>query len=283
MDSRNDLTASQRQTRVFLSLLNPEARTKTFHFRTFDDKKGRNKLELIGKLSGTIDTCEETLLHRNANEAGVFVVINDGGQTDAEITRVRAVFADTDGAPLEPIVEALTPHCVISTSPGKWHVYWLVEEGFPLDRFKPIQTAIAKKFGTDPKVINLSRVMRMPGFAHNKDEPFDVHFYHPNPETFKLPCYSIEEIVNGLGLHENEQSGTEGVSTSKTPLWSQEALYKNQRSLSQVESLLRFIHPWSDRGRWMNVIFALAHEYGEAGRELAVRWSRGDLWWEPNL
>jgi RepB DNA-primase from phage plasmid/Primase C terminal 2 (PriCT-2) len=273
MGSPSNLTVSQRLTRAFLRLLDHDAKTKTFHFRTFDDKKDRKRVELIGKLSGTINSCEQKLGRRNAKEAGVFVVINAGGQTDAEITSVRAVFADTDGAPLEPIVGALAPHCVISTSPGKWHVYWLVDEGFQLDRFTPIQKAIAKKFGTDPKVINLSRVMRVPGFAHNKDDPFDVHFY--DLKNWEMPHYSVEQIVDGLGLHEIEQSRTEGVSTSKTLLWSQEARYSKQYNLPEVAEMLRFIKPWSDRKRWMDVIFALAHEYGEAGRELAVRWSRG--------
>jgi hypothetical protein len=84
---------------------------------------------------------------------------------------VRAVFADTDGAPLEPIIDVLTPHMVAESSPGKYHVYWLVTD-FPLDRFAPVQVAIANKFGTDASVKDLSRLMRMPGFYYNKNEPF---------------------------------------------------------------------------------------------------------------
>lgn len=271
MGNPSNFTVAQQLTRAFLLMLDRKADTKTFHFRTFDDKKGSNRFELLGNKSDTLDNCEQTLRRRNAKEAGVFVVVNDGGHTDKEITKVRAVFADTDGAPLQPIVDALAPHAVICSSLGKYHVYWLVEDGFPLDRFTPIQKAIAKKFGTDPMVCNLSRVMRLPGFAHNKYDPFDVHFHQLN---YKLPRYSVEQIVEGLGLHEDEQSGKDaGPSSSQKPTY----------ELPEVEAMLRFIDPWSDRKRWMDVIFALADEFGEGGSDLVVRWSRGDLCLEPNL
>lgn len=258
-------------------MLNGKPRSHVFHFRTFDDK-GNKRLPLAGKLSGRIDDCEQTLKHRNAKGAGVFAVINEGGQIDEEITAVRAVFADTDGAPLEPIVNALTPHCVIESSPGKWHVYWLVGDSFPLDRFKPIQKAIAAKFSTDPQISNLSRVMRLPGFAHNKNEPFDVHFV---PEHLKpnLPRYSVEQIIDGLGLHDYLQTETVSRTAPSRP---QETPYMSEHPISEIAEMLRFINPWSNRDRWMDVLFAIADQCGEAGRELVIRWSRGELWREAN-
>lgn len=255
-------------------MLDQKTKTKTFHFRTFDDKKDSDREELRGNRSDIIDACEKTLRHRNKKEAGVFIVVNEGGHTDKEITRVRSVFADLDGAPLQPVVDALAPHAVICTSPDKWHVYWLVEDGFPLDHFTPIQKAIAKKFGSAPKVCNLSRVMRLPGFAHNKYDPFDVHFHQLN---CKLPRYSVEQIVDGLGVH--EQSGPEGRSMNAGPSRPQDA----PPDLLKAEVMLTYIDPWCERDRWMDVLFALADEFGEAGRDLAVRWSRGDIWMEPNI
>jgi hypothetical protein len=80
MGSPSNFTASQQLTRVFLKLLDHDAKTKTFHFRTFDDKKDRKRVELIGKLSGTINICEQKLGRRNAIGAGVFVVINEGAK-----------------------------------------------------------------------------------------------------------------------------------------------------------------------------------------------------------
>ena len=45
-----------------------------------------------------------------------------------------------------------------------------------------------------------------------------------------------------------------------------------------LEPMLHFVDPWCDREKWIKVLFALAEEYGEEARDLAVRWSRGDLW-----
>jgi hypothetical protein len=277
MSSLAALTNNQCQTRAFLTLLEARVRAQPFDFRTFDDQKGRALRSLVGKLTGTIDETEARLQRRNASGAGVFVVINKGGQTDAEITRVRAVFADTDGAPLEPIVEALAPHAVIYSSPGKWHVYWLVDEDFPLDQFTPIQKAIARKFGTDPSVHNRSRVMRLPGFAHSKGTPFDVHFVEPLNHT--LPRYSIDEIVEGLGLDEAGQSGAKpAANVAADPALHQASLADNSPPILETEEMLRFIDPWFDRDDWIKVLLAIANVHGEAGRELVVRWSRGDLW-----
>ena len=77
-----------------------------------------------------------------------------------------------------------------------------MHDGFPLDQFKPTQQAVAAKYGTDPSVCNLSRVMRLPGFKHNKDAPHAVQFKLQNKA---LPRYSISEIISGLGLSLGQQ------------------------------------------------------------------------------
>lgn len=278
MNSAIKLTPCQCQSQAFLILLG--STSKEFNFRTFSDKRESNRSGLVGKFSGKIANCEPALRQLNAKGAGVFVVINDGGHTDGSIARVRAVFADTDGAPLGPIVQALKPHCVISTSPDKWHVYWLVDQEFPLDQFKPVQQAIARKFHSDHSVCNLSRVMRLPGFLHNKKEPYDVHFETLNRT---LPRYSLEQIRSGLGLQKQDSADLTSLANDRSASSSiLRALHSNSFSLDDVEEMLPFINPWCDRATWMKVMFALAEEYGEGARDLAVRWSRGDLWQGQN-
>jgi RepB DNA-primase from phage plasmid len=155
----------------FLTLLDPEA--ESFTFQTFDDgpKKSRS---LAKTMPGPLDQCADPLRTLQAAGAGVFVTINHtaGGRRRAEdVDRIRAVFADLDGAPLDPVMACdLEPHVVVESSPGKFHVYWLVD-GLPLDKFTLIQKAIARRFGGDPVVTDLPRVMRLPGFWHQKAEP----------------------------------------------------------------------------------------------------------------
>lgn len=177
----------------FLHLLDPS--TEQFCFRTFDDT-GRKRDFLAQNVDGTFADCQNKLKNLNSSHAGVFVVVNRGGQTKAEINKIRAVFADTDGALLEPLL-TLKPHIVIETSPSKWHVYWLVDDLFGLDRFTPVQEAIAAKYGTDKSVKDLPRVMRLPGFDHCKNDPVEVELIQFNEE---IPRYSYEDIMNGLGL-----------------------------------------------------------------------------------
>ena len=105
--------------------------------------------------------------------AGIYMTINEtnvNGRKATDITRVRAVFSDFDGEPLPDSFDE-APSMIIESSPDKYHVYFFVDD-FPLESFKIIQEAIAAKFRSDPVVKDLPRVMRVPGFYHQKAEPF---------------------------------------------------------------------------------------------------------------
>jgi hypothetical protein len=86
---------------------------------------------------------------------------------------VRAVFVDLDSAPLDPVLAADVPkpHIVAETSPNRWHCYWRVIEDMPLRNFAALQKGLIARFDGDKAVIDLSRVMRIPGFVHRKRDP----------------------------------------------------------------------------------------------------------------
>ncbi|WP_420587927.1 DNA-primase RepB domain-containing protein [Marivita sp.] len=250
--------------RAFLKMLDPHA--NSFYFRKLPDNASSqvSPRNLDGKLKEVL----VQLQRANRAGGGAFVVINEGGHKDGDITRVRAVFADTDGAPVEPIIDALEPHMVVETSPKKYHVYWLVAD-FPLDQFKPVQLAIATQFGTDESVTNLSRVMRLPGLFHNKNEPVLSRLVNVN---WQLPRYTLDEVVMRLSLQlmppNQDRQPSEWNGTGKTDV----------PPIKEVEKALTYLNPFVDRELWFGNILALAHDYGEGGRDLAHRWSRGDLW-----
>jgi len=58
------------------------------------------------------------------------------------------------------------------------------------------QKAIARKFNSDPKVCDLPRVMRLPGFYHCKGNPYLTTIMHHN----QCSPYFLKEIEEGLGL-----------------------------------------------------------------------------------
>lgn len=174
---------------AFLSVLDPSARN--FHFRVFDDDEARKDARLAGKFHGDFNKLANVLATRNASGCGVFVVVNEGGQDAAAIKRVRVVFADLDGAPLDPVLAcSLPPHLVVESSPGKYHAYWLVTD-LPLDQFAGTQRSIAAEFNSDPSVNDLPRVMRLPGFWHRKGEPFQSRVIHESGE----PAYAASAIL----------------------------------------------------------------------------------------
>ena len=160
----------------FLRFLDPEARS--FTFQTFDDREPEDS-RLTRIFHGTLGEYADTLCDLNRRGAGVCVAVNitDGrGRARSNITCVRAVFLDLDGAPLEPVRGCpLRPHIQVETSPGRFHVYWLVSD-FDLAKYENTQRAVAKRFDGDPAVSLLTVCARLPGFFHNKDQPFLVHF-----------------------------------------------------------------------------------------------------------
>lgn len=187
------------EARRYLTLLDEVA--EHFEFRVLDDDTERSEASILAHprgidprargYSGPFDGLSGILAKANADRCGVFVVANAGGKNKDSINRIRAVFADADGVPLEPIMACgLEPHFIVNTSPGKWHVYWLVD-GLPLDQFKGVQLSIAQRFGTDASVCDLPRLMRLPGFNHQKGAPHPVRIIR---ESGALP-YSADTIL----------------------------------------------------------------------------------------
>jgi hypothetical protein len=93
-----------------------------------------------------------------------FLVVNEGGDTDNEITRVRALFVDGHNIPM-PATWHLDPDFITSRDETHWHAYWRVAD----IEFNEAQRRLAAHYGTDPKVCNPSRVMRLAGTVHLKD------------------------------------------------------------------------------------------------------------------
>jgi len=181
----------------FLQALDPRG---LFTFQTFDDRDKKEEEKdktLIRVLNGTFAEHCKTLIELNRAGAGIFVTINRTdlrGRKEGNITGIRSLFLDLDGNPL-PGEWPLDPRLINETSPGHWHVFWLVGEGFPLDRFEPVQKTIAQRFGGDPAVCDLPRVMRLPGFLHQKHTPFLVRIL----QDWSLEArYTPEEILKAF-------------------------------------------------------------------------------------
>jgi putative DNA primase/helicase len=181
----------------FLSILS-EGEPVTF--QTFNDDKHRKDVKLARIFHGTLQQHGMALAQLNQQGAGVFVTVNETdfkGRTESNIVGVRGAFVDLDGAPLEPVLNApLSPHIVVESSQGRYHAYWLIEK-FPLEHFKIVQKALIARFQADDKVHDLPRVMRLPGFWHLKEEPFQTRIM----ETSGGLPYKFDEFIKSFDIN----------------------------------------------------------------------------------
>ncbi len=102
---------------------------------------------------------------------GIYLVVNDGGDTDAQITSCRAFFLEWDNRPVDWQLTAWQefgfgePTVTVTTGGKSVHLYWVLQQPIPPDQWTPIQSALIAATGADPTNRNPSRVMRLPG-AH---------------------------------------------------------------------------------------------------------------------
>lgn len=186
-------------------------------FQTFDDTKAKRRT-LNKILHGNLDNHCGSLELLNQRRAGVFVMANAGdgrGRKTENVLRVRTIFVDLDGSPIKPVIEApLQPHIVVETSLERFHAYWLVDDILNHE-FCAVQEMLARRFDGDMLVKDLPRVMRLPGFLHQKNEPYLTHILHTNEqERFNrndfFDAFNFDPSVNNwkdkLPIHEGQRN-----------------------------------------------------------------------------
>jgi DNA primase RepB-like protein len=136
------------------------------HWRLIPDDKSRGGQ--VRMLFGSVADVEPVLAAANAEGYGVFAVINPGGNQDTEISGVRAYFIDDDTDSVDVGALAL-PLTIVVRGRAGIHAYWVLNEVGTTVGFTAQQKALAAALGTDAKISNLSRVMRVPGFDNCKN------------------------------------------------------------------------------------------------------------------
>ena len=179
-DSISQTDIFERHTYPFFQIL--EGADASYTFQTFGDKTKNSKL--ARQFHGRFDKYKYALACLNQLGAGIFVTVNqtDGrGRRKENIIGLRALFVDIDSkGATEPFVVdklPLKPSMVVKT-PGGCHCYWVFEKPEPCDEkrrnefeqeLRRIQAGLAK-FGADRACCDCSRVLRIPGFFHQKGE-----------------------------------------------------------------------------------------------------------------
>jgi len=168
----NNLKQDLNEAEKFLKKI---AKNSKVTFQIFPERKG-SKVKPY-QATKTWDSIKNQLVKSNDNGAGIFFMVNEGdglGRKTENVKKVRALFLDLDGEPLETVTLSnfFKPDIIVETSEKRYHCYWLCND-CDLKSFSSTQKKLAEKFNGDPSVHDLPRVMRIPGFFHNKKEqPF---------------------------------------------------------------------------------------------------------------
>lgn len=166
----------------FLSLLDPGS-SATFNIETFTDlPKGAEKPKpdpLCFRYANLSLAAVSDILPKlealNKAGAAVYVAVNqcDGQRSKANISRVRGVHADFDRVSddtLSAVRLLLKPTIEVQSSiHGNCHFYWLLDEGEVVspEWAESINRGLVE-LGADSAAIDVSRLLRLPGFRHMK-------------------------------------------------------------------------------------------------------------------
>lgn len=199
-----DLREARRFLECFCKVEGSENSCERINIRVFSDKKGTGfKGKNLSFNMKDFPSKSKILMAHNEANRGIFFVVNSGGNSDREINKINAQFFECDTLSLEEQMEniskfPLEPSIIVQTKKSL-HVYFLIKNG-KVEKFRDIQKKLAKHFNGDGSCINESRVMRVPGFYHCKEEPVRVKCIKFNPNLF----YTQDDLERELSYSESE-------------------------------------------------------------------------------
>jgi putative DNA primase/helicase len=202
---------------------------------------------------------------------GVYVVINDGGDKDADITTCRAFFCEWDNRPIDWQIIAWQelglpePTMQVSTGGKSIHNYWVLSDAITTEHWKLIQTRLLNYADADRTTKNLARVMRLPGTYHasadgtlgemckivgysgTRYRVFDIEaalpddsFYNHQSQALREPCQdheppTLDEIKTALNHIPRRISGDNTYEKYRNILWSIKSILGEDQAISLME------------------------------------------------
>lgn len=156
------------------ALTQADPNTVVMDFRAIHDT---DKARAAIPRRGTLPALWNELVSWNNKGFGIFCNINDMDGNGHEIANVRAIRSqaiDLDNIDAMQQYENATrfnppPAFAVQSSPGKAHVYWTTQYHGDRDKFYLLQRKLRTLFNGDRKIIDPSRVLRLPGTYHLKN------------------------------------------------------------------------------------------------------------------
>lgn len=164
----------------------------------------RNKGEQGINMRGSLATLANQLIDYNNRGYGIFMTVNamkpNGARTLDNVDHIRAHVVDIDDTLISQdsyqraVSSAMPPHFAVQSSQGKFHLYWLVQPYIGNDFYTAQQRKLCQLYQGDPNVIDATRVMRVPGFMHNKSTPQLTTCW----AIVNAPRYTSQQIADNL-------------------------------------------------------------------------------------
>lgn len=220
-----------------------------------------------------------------AEGRGIYAVIGNGGDRDAQIESCPAFFLEWDNKPLDWQLTAWQefgfgePSLIVTTGGKSAHCYWLLATPISPDQWRPVQAALIEITGADPTNRNPSRVMRLPGawYVNEHGQPIaQTRIYSNQGHRYQLA--EIESWI--LAAADQQQTITAPVEGQTRPGISLPPLpapTHTPRTLDDIRSALAHIPPRPGAGtgtyhHYRNILWGLIAACEEAGadRDVAI-------------
>lgn len=163
-----------------------------------------------GARKGTLS--RQLVIDWQKEDRGVYLVVNDGGDTDKEISECLAFFCEWDDRPKPWQVSAWKefglpePTVQVDTGGKSIHSYWVLTKPITVEEWLPIQKSLLEFLEADTTIKNASRVMRLPGAYYidangrlgdiSKIINFSGNYYSANSLKEALPDEQTQQGIN---------------------------------------------------------------------------------------
>ena len=144
----------------------------------------------------------------NEQGFGIFATVQRfrGARRLANLERIRAWAIDIDDGTKDEqakrlLASPLIPSSIVETKSG-YHAYWYAKDG-KREHYRALLDRLVAFFGADKNARDLARVLRVPGFLHQKDpaEPFLVQHVHG---PYAQLCYAERQMFDAFPPVEDE-------------------------------------------------------------------------------
>ncbi len=170
---QNNLRVDPNQIAKQLELLAYKPGEKVF-LRAFypsdDPRKGDDKGRKADAIA--VDLIAQTAEKFQNEGRGIYLVVNGGGQTDAEVETCRAIFYEHDNLSKDLQLSLWQskglpePTFQVDTGGKSIHSYWVLTEPIDPTRWRSLQSDLLEFASGDRSLKNPSRVMRLAGCYH---------------------------------------------------------------------------------------------------------------------